>query len=449
MKNLTATLVVCLSTFVGVTYSAWQDLTCPPGYIPQNGSALCAGIAIDKYVWFLQNGLGLNDLFLCYDIAHNTWISSELIPFIPMGEGGAVAYVQMLTISPPNGWVFAFRGNNTQEFWVYGPGSNTWQRGPDVPEPVIDGGCLCYGGLQFIDGVDQHVLYAFTGQHDDNAGYWQGHFFRYTFPDPGVLKGPNPALLGEWRQLAKILGKVSTRHPALTWVPMDDPSGLYPMGVVVAMKNDLDHPPHGVIYHYYPDQDTWREIRYIPDPTNPQEYARLDDGACMTSHFRDRTMFLFGESYPRHYAFYDVATHSITILASTPHEVTKGAAITALHWEGEAYVEFGGGGLPYFSRWVPPPEEGEQGTITNPSSQLKVAVYPSQVSHIFSVRCEAGPVRLSVMDVTGRRVCSSAKECRGEMVDITWIHPTIANGVYFWSISTKSGGTNGKLVITK
>ncbi|MEO0071631.1 MAG: hypothetical protein ABIK39_06065 [candidate division WOR-3 bacterium] len=448
MKNKKATvylIVLCL-LLVAPLQAGWEELADPPKQVgAELGSALCAGAGNGRnYVWFLQNGAQA-DFFCRYDINQNRWEEDPQSPPFSPGLGAALAYVPNLDASPASGWVFALRGDNTKEFWFF---DGDWHRAPDIPDSVVEGGALCYGGVQELWGREYYVLYAFSGQDYEVGGEPCGRFWRYHFPR--TPHEPEAPLDGSWTDMPDIPGMTHRYFPALVWLPMNDRQH-YPMGLVVAMKN---YQEKGHFHLYYPDRNTWYDGCDIPHPFRPGKYAKLSDGACMTSHYRDSTIFLLGE-IDRYFGFYDVVNNAVYYPDDTTSEpVRGGAAITALHWEGIAYAEFGTQTLvpsgPNFYRWVPPPEqEGKQGLGISLLSEVKVGVRSTQTFHIFSVKCAPGPVKLSIMDVTGRKIASLSAQCYNGDVDITYNHPIIKSGVYFWKASTASGDANGKLVIAK
>ncbi|NPV13856.1 T9SS type A sorting domain-containing protein [candidate division WOR-3 bacterium] len=457
MRNFKAAfvIIICLLCFANVQ-GYWEPLPPPPQYNAYAGSALCAGIATEedgrtrRSVWFLQDGYYGNDIFSRYDIDDFLWRSYGIVPFVPLGPDGAIAFVPDPYAFPENGWVLCLRGNETREFWVFYPEDGAWVQGPPVPETVEEGAALCFGGFQEIYGRSYAVLYAFTGkEHEISPGYYRGHFFRYIFEIvPYINKGlgrNSAPIRGSWERLADIVGHVE-EEAALAWVPMSPDSPIaYPMGLVIGLKNNEDG--QGWIYHYDPVRNTWWDVRPIVG------YRRLYDGACMTAHYRDSTMFLEGGG-TEYYNFYDVIRGTIYSATSTPQKVREGTALAGLLPKNDTiYAEFGrqlAPPAPGFSRHNSPPyQEGSQGTSTNLNAGINVVLQPHRTFHIFTVKCASGAVRLLIMDITGRTVAYLSAECRNEVVDIIWNHPIIPSGVYFWKVSSTSGVTNGKLVITK
>ena len=49
-----------------------------------------------------------------------------------------------------NGYVYAFKGNNTKTFWRYDVAANSWTALADAPQNVGAGGALAYDGNNYI-----------------------------------------------------------------------------------------------------------------------------------------------------------------------------------------------------------------------------------------------------------------------------------------------------------
>jgi len=450
MKRIKTAMIISLLCLLwpGVVLGIWEEIALVPPYLTHPGSALCAGMGTEEdgvcrpCVWFMQNGEYWNDHFCRYDVATGERRDYPWPPFFPLPKkdsGSALAYVRDINSSPENGWVFAFRGGGSHEFWVFYPGANTWQRAPDVPEPVTKGGGLCYGRVE-IGGVPYEVLYAFTGgYHQDAAGNYWGHFWRYSFQNlPAKNDGP---LQGTWKRLADIPGcRMNKVLPCLVWLPMSDHL-RYPMGLVVMMMNTIDA-SFGYFRHYHPEIDQW---------TEPGHHLRdkLTDGACITSNSRDATMFLMGDDYPRRFCFYNPVTGRIGYYYWTPEPVQPGAALTAFHWEDTAYVVFGDDGQ-FLWRWRYPTfgeeNEGGQGTGKSIASDLKVEASSCGTAHHFFVTGVDGVVKLAIMDVTGRLVYTLFSKAENRSAEFTWNHPELSSGVYLWRVVSNSGGASGKIL---
>jgi hypothetical protein len=74
---------------------------------------------------------GYNEFFL-YNCSTNTWITKNPLPLVgtsgkkkKAGDGAGIAWV--------NGRVYALKGNNTQEFWMYTAATDTWKQAEDFP----------------------------------------------------------------------------------------------------------------------------------------------------------------------------------------------------------------------------------------------------------------------------------------------------------------------------
>ncbi|MEO0084606.1 MAG: MXAN_6640 family putative metalloprotease, partial [candidate division WOR-3 bacterium] len=94
------------------------------------GGALTVGVG-DKIYAFKGNN---TNEFYVYDIAQDTWITLESIPYNPLyrkrvNRGAALAYNKHYNPDI----IYAIKGNNTLEFWAYNVEQDTWIRKTDVP----------------------------------------------------------------------------------------------------------------------------------------------------------------------------------------------------------------------------------------------------------------------------------------------------------------------------
>jgi hypothetical protein len=143
------------------TTNTWATMTNAPtgtsGKPFKNGSALCASEDGSKV--FCIKG-SYNELFV-YDVATNAWTSKTSLPLTgssgkkkKVKDGAGIAYHA--------GYVYGIKGGGTSEFWTYQADSDKWIQGPDVPtgsgKPVKGGGALTYS-------EGSNSLYAFKGNN--------------------------------------------------------------------------------------------------------------------------------------------------------------------------------------------------------------------------------------------------------------------------------------------
>lgn len=454
MRNFkAASAMVALCIIVTNVEAVWQERdTLRNQYGFYYGTSLCAGVGTEEdgitrqSVWVMIDGYRLNDNLWRYDVEEDTWRHIGTLPFYlkdqPDKGGGALAYVPDPFACPPNGWVFALHGDETNEFWVFLPSKGTWLRGPDMPEAVVDGGALCYGGIHTISGIKKAILYALTGQETGS----EGHFYRYIF-DVVPYKGngsDDASLGGHWEPLRNVPGTVGD-EASITWVPMSAPTSPYPMGLVVVLKNTEDNV--GYFWHYDPATNNWL---YVGSP----ELPKLKCGTRVTAHYKDSVMFLENSRQTdRGYGFYKVLDpRSLVRQTSTPYKITKGSGITAFipNSDGVAYALFPAQAFGGFCRWLPPPySEGGQGVKAPLSPSVSVTIQPGRNYHRFFVKSRSKMVTLLVADITGRRQALISGICQNGETELVWHHPQARTGLYFYQVSTGTEVADGKLLIAR
>jgi hypothetical protein len=438
-KNAALALIALCLLVVSPALGYWDRKANPGQYGADLGSALCAGVATEEdnttrnCVWFLENGQqGGSDWFQRYDVGTDAWAFKQNLPN-QIDAGGALAFVTDPSACPQNGWVFALRGGNTADFWVFYPNENHWYvlaGNQLVPENVIAGGALCYGGIRDIGGTPHAVLYAFTGQEHYDNGFWYGHFFRYVF-ELIPYDGPQQ---GWWERLADIAGRVG-EGGALAWVPLPDAQQT-PLGLVIGLEGGGDD----VIWRYDPVEDEWWGGVNIDPPAQT--------GACMTPRADgNRVMLLHGGS-TANYTFYDASNNTRITQSPTPQTVKGGAGIAQLN--DLCYAEFGThnqGGV-QFHVWMGPPEGG-QGDVIGAAEMPDVSVRQGRRSHTFAVRAEPGPVSLTIADAAGRVVGTARTECADGTAVLTWDHSASPDGVHLYVVSSTSGTVTGKTLVMR
>ena len=112
--------------------------------------------------------------FWRHDISGNSWSSMSTAPSNVAG-GGALVY-------DGSSYLYALRGNNKNDFWRYDISANSWSSMTQVASNVKDGGALVYDGSSYI--------YAFGGNNTNE-------FWRYD------ISG------NSWSSMATALGNVA------------------------------------------------------------------------------------------------------------------------------------------------------------------------------------------------------------------------------------------------
>ncbi len=96
--------------------------------------------------------------FWQYDEGYNKWYSMASAP-AAVGAGGSLAYTR-------DQYIYGMQGGNNTGFWRYDITNNVWDVMADTPDVVNDGGYLRWGGR---DGNNNNKIYAYQG---GTAAFW-------------------------------------------------------------------------------------------------------------------------------------------------------------------------------------------------------------------------------------------------------------------------------------
>jgi len=362
-----------------------------------------------------------------------------------VGKGGALAFVPDYSAFPPGGWVFALRGKDpsidagTREFWVYYPRQNVWRPAPPVPEDVIEGGSLCYGGIHDLHGRSYAILYAFTGQQHSQGGVTYGHFWRYTFPV--VPYDYDSPLQGQWQWMQPITRGVGS-GTALTWLPFGPATAE---GTVAAILGPTD-------------SDVWTWVA-SEDPPGPPWWAQVptypysvNGGASMAPLANNyQVVFTYGGG-TRDFHRWDATqpTQSPVPLDNTPEDVKYGAGLCQLG--NICYLDIGtqtSSPVHMYRYFVPIEGGGGQAAGLSDLGSLRVHVGASPGVHRFDASGVTGPVRLVVTDVAGRLLKTAHSESRAGTASLTWTHPGLPGGVYLYRVSADGQSVGGKVTVLR
>jgi hypothetical protein len=172
----------------------------------KKGSCLADGNPNATALYVLKGGY---NEFYAYDIAANAWATLTSLPFIgssgkkkKAGDGAELARA--------GGKVFALKGNNTLEFWFYDPAGGAWTQLEDMPlgagKKVKGGGALTHA-FNLTDATGS--LYAFKGNNTLE-------FYDYPLTDLLALTTPATNAAGN----STLAGELAhPRHPSLVIGP--------------------------------------------------------------------------------------------------------------------------------------------------------------------------------------------------------------------------------------
>ncbi len=342
-----------------------------------------------------------------------------------------MAYVADPYAYPENGWLFALKGNRTQEFYIYRPGYNSWQRLEDIPAPVYDGGALCFGGYHMESGLSYAYIYALVGGGSSR-------FFRYRFPVVPT-RAPQPSA---WKELSSaVMGNPVKGGGALAWCPM---TGMgYSKGLVFAQRGDNTY----ILYKYDPVLDRSEVAASVA--------YDISDGGAMTTKPGGDSVWCFRGSGGRQWWVYDARGGGIRYFTSDAERTWwsyqyKGAALC--HDGSFVYAEIGHSSGQIFKRFSlsGAEEQGDGGQSGTGGPQVSVFVSAGPSTHRFRIGAPfSGPVTLSVRDATGRVRASVRSTATSGATELVWNHDGVAPGVYFYAIEAAAARAAGKIVVAR
>jgi len=346
------------------------------------------------------------------------------------GWGGALAWVADPFAYPEDGWLFALKGNNTREFWMYRPGVNAWYRQEDIPASVGEGGALCFGGYHMEEGLNRAWIYAFVGGGSTE-------FYRYSFP-VSPTRAPAPS---RWSQLSS-LGYPVKAGGALAWCPMTGTA--YAKGLVFGQRGDNTYG----LYKYNPEPypGTWSAAAQV-------DYRIGPGGAMASSPGRDSVWCLPGATQKQWWV-YDARngdTRYFTSDAEKTYWQWQRAGAAMCHDGSSVYAEIGYTSARVFKRFSlsgAQEQGGGQGSAADLTGPVTVSVGPGVHRFRFGAPIQ-GTVALSIRDAAGRTRAFIRTESGSGATELVWNHQSVAPGVYFYAVEAAGTRAAGKIVVAR
>jgi hypothetical protein len=427
--NRISTCSLALAVLLPLSAHAdWERLEDIPD-VCYGGSAMAYGpMDGTDYIWLLYGEDENHGYFACYDIAEDTWYIKARMPQTPRGTswGGALAYVPDPYAEVPDGSLFAFKGNDSSEFWLYDFGTDNWIECTPLEDtavvPVNGGGALCFGGYGTHEGLGYAYVFAFCGGNSDR-------FFRYRF---GIE--PHDEDGGIWENMTG-LNQYVGEGGALVWCEMPG-SPTYTKGLVYAIRGNGSD----ALWWYNPSSNSWTFECNMEEEVGAG--GALAPGPDGSSFFG-----LFGTPGDEWF-YFDVGPDTFHI-DETWASQHQGAAIA---YDGEyLYAEVGTDDGEF--RRIQYPESfggGGQGHASAPVGPPTVSVRPGQGVHTLSVTgVQPGQVGLQIVDAGGRVCRASVVPVRTDHVALVWNHEGAAPGVYFYRVTWRDKLATGKLTVVK
>jgi hypothetical protein len=414
----------------------------------KNGGGLAYGAAPVRAPGHGKPGVGLTDAggdfvyafkgnntceFYRLRLAADTWEKAESIPALGSSRRKkAVKKSSALTVS--RGWVYAVKGGSTLEFWRYGQGTTgmQWFQLPDVPaggKPLREGTGLAACETEGTGSVIYLLKGSSTGdfyRYNVSAGNWE---FRAAAPTGAS-------------------GKPFKDGSCVAW---DGDNTIY------ALKGKFNE-----FYAYHVPGNFWTTLPALPVQGSAGR-KRVKSGAglaCLAG--APALVFALKGGKTNEFWLYDGGARSWRELPPMPAgassaRVNGGGALVAA---GDALYALKGNNTREFYRYrpgwlsarAPRPDPAGQGSRRGSASGgRQPRVMPNPARGRILVNCaseDGGPVTIRLHDVSGRRVRTIVREC-GQTANHAVTVPLegVPGGVYLLELESGTTDTITKLVV--
>jgi hypothetical protein len=140
-----------------ISAGTWTTMATTPGGVSNGGALVYPGTG--DFIYAFRGST--TTTFLRYSISGNTWVSSAGSPTI-VAPAPAPVVLGSALVSTGGDYIYAFRGNNTTDFWRYSISGNTWVSSAVSPTIVASAlAAVTSGGNLVSTGGD--YIYAFQG----------------------------------------------------------------------------------------------------------------------------------------------------------------------------------------------------------------------------------------------------------------------------------------------
>jgi hypothetical protein len=366
---------------------------------------------------------GSTNEFYSFDPSSGRWATCCTIPNSSsgkkkkVGKGGALAYA--------GSRAYAFKGNNTSEFWAYDPGTNTWSE-----KPAVTGNKKVKGGAGMVSVPSRNQIYALKGNNTSEFLCYDLASEAWLTRQPiGNVPAPGKA------HAVKDGG-------SLTLAVENGDS------VIFAFKGGGTRE----FWRYSIAGDSWHYVDSVP--YGPTKKTKVKDGAALVWNGANRIYAFKGGKTAEFWAFGLAAPADTWLsMADIPGAklVTTGGA---LGFGGGFCYALKGGGTREFWRFYEPLVTGiAESPVTATPRRLELGVTPnpfrSSAAVSFALAHE-GYVTLQLFDVAGRRVSQLTAgfyQAGNYAYRLSSAAGRLSPGVYVLKLDTRDGGVTRKLVI--
>lgn len=287
MKNINKTILVLLIVGISLSFAAWAPLeivpTSPGSKAVKDGGAL---VTHGSLLYAFQGGNSQN--FFAFDPSSGHWAMKCSIPFDSIQNPNNGRWRKIKNCVKNGGalvscgnYIYAFKGGNKQEFWMYDPSGNAWSKKCSIPKGTENKKVSNGGALVAYDGC----IYAFKGGNTDVFWMYDPDADAWTPKAPlitsdGVKIKNGGALVTDNNKIYAFVGG-NTRH----------------------------------FYSYVPDAWTQEPIvNFGPDSIKLGK--QIKDGAAMT--FYDNKIYAFKGGNTQSFGYYDLTLSTWFTLDTIP-----------------------------------------------------------------------------------------------------------------------------------
>ncbi len=381
----------------------------------KSGSALVADAS--GYVYALKGG---TNEFYGFDQSGGLWATCCTIPYSSsgkkkkVGKGGALTGV--------GSRVYAFKGNNTPEFWAYDPIANTWGEGPVVP-----GVKKVKGGAGMVGVPSRNQVYALKGNntseflcYDIASAAWLTRQPIGNMPPPGKAR--------------------AVKDGGSLTLAVENGDSL-----IFAFKGGGTRE----FWRYSISGDSWHYVDSMP--YGPTKKTKVKDGAALAWNGTDRIYAIKGGKTAEFWA-YQLGVPADTWFALAGIGGTKLLATgAALSFGGGLCYALKGGGTREFWRFYGSSSSGvAESPLPAVPLHLALTIAPNPFCGSTSVSyalAHDGYVSLRLFDIAGRRVSTLVTGHHRAGDYRLSLSPGLVPGVYVLKLETRDGGLTKKLVI--
>ncbi|MEO0079232.1 MAG: T9SS type A sorting domain-containing protein, partial [candidate division WOR-3 bacterium] len=373
--------------------------------------------------------------FYCYNLNRREWRERESIPAI--GRSGAKKRVKKGAQLEPDtaGNIYAFKGNNTLEFWRYSIAGNSWLQLRDYPASGTNRKIKGGSGLVFVPSLNR-----FYG----NRGANTCDFYAYDVTgDSWIRRQDIP------------LGDRGRKAKDGTAIVYDGDSTIY------LLKGGTYE-----FWAYRIGADSWVRKKDIRDSQLSNRRKKVKNGAALAYDPNYQRVYAFKGGKQTEFWFFDVARDSwvetVDTLPLGPSRRGPYGGADLVFGNGKLYALKGNKTREFwmyhanFPLNPPLPKDGECG-VSVPLPRIRLAVAPNPISgsaQIGYILPQPGRVRLAMFDVTGRRrlVLAEGEQPEGEH-QVTLDASGLAAGVYLvrldCGIGSEKMSVNRKVLVTR